>query len=52
MPWHIEKHASGFFVIKSSTGEKKNNKPLTEKNAKQYLKALYANENKQVSQKK
>ena len=46
MPWHIEKHDKGFFVIKSATGEKKNSKPMTEPKAKKYIAALYANEKK------
>lgn len=43
MPWHIEHHGTGYFVIKNADGTKKNSKPMSKEKADKYLKALYAN---------
>ena len=44
MPWEIKRFPDGFYVVNKQTGQKKNKKPYqNEKDAKDYLQALYAN---------
>jgi hypothetical protein len=43
MPYKVEKHDQGYFVVNQETGKKYSKKPLTKAKANSQLKALYAN---------
>lgn len=45
MPYDVKKFKDGWYVVKTTTGEKKNNEPYKSKEAAlPYMRALYAHE--------
>lgn len=44
MPYKVEKHGNGYFVVNQLTGQKYSKKPLTKAKANRQLRALYASE--------
>lgn len=45
MPYKVEKHGQGYFVVNQETGKKYSKKPLTKAKANSQLRALYMNSN-------
>jgi len=48
MPWSLQKSGRGYYVVTKSTGRRHSGRPLSLKRAKAQMRALYANERRQM----
>ena len=44
MPYHLEKHGGGYYVITTATGHKHSNNPLSKDKAEAQMRAMEASE--------